>query len=161
MGRFFSESQYIAFESPSQYEQENKVLNIGYENDPVFRALYGNKSTWTTFGIHDTPHESSTDNIVNFNDYYSTDLWNLLPFSILNAPSWISHVPSMYDEDLTQIMNSEFYPLTNRDSTVIVANLSDTIRGKVWVKDINRGALPHSGPTFIIGSDYDDLIQER
>jgi len=156
---FYSQSQYIAFASPTQYEQGNKVMNVGFENDPVFRALDGNKATRHTWGVHDTPHASTTDNIVNFNDYYASKLWNLLPFSIANLPAWISHMPFMYDDGLTRILNSEFYSLTERDSTVIVANLSETMRGKTWVKDLNNDALPHTGPTFIIGSSNNDLIQ--
>ncbi|MGE8101957.1 hypothetical protein ACQKP6_29350, partial [Pseudomonas fluorescens] len=39
-------------------------------------------------------HESSrvsANNIVSFNDHYASAAWNMLPFSILNVPTWISH----------------------------------------------------------------------
>ena len=58
-----------------------------------------------------------------------------------------------------RVLNSEFYSLTGKDSTVIVSNLSDVTRGTTWVEDLNRNAEKHSGPTFIVGSDSNDLIK--
>lgn len=58
-----------------------------------------------------------------------------------------------------RVLNSEFYSLTSKDSTVIVSNLSDVTRGNTWVEDLNRNAEQHSGPTFIVGSDGNDLIK--
>src|SRR5687768_222589 len=57
------------------------------------------------------------------------------------------------------IMSSAFYDLTEKDSTIIVANLSDPARANTWVQDLNRNAETHTGSTFIIGSDSNDLIQ--
>ena len=156
---FYADASYVAFASPTQYEAGDKVINVGYENDPVFRVLDGNSLTLPTFGVHDAPRDSATDNIVNFNDYYASDAWNLLPFSILNLPTWLSHLPFFYQDGMSRVLDSTFYDLTNRDSTIIVSNLSDGARSHTWVEDLNRKAEPHSGPTFIIGSDGNDLIK--
>ncbi len=145
---FFSNSHYVAYASPSQYEEGGKVLNIGFENDPVYRALNGDDFELSSLFVHDAAHESTTDNIVNFNDYHASGLWNALPFSILNIPSWISHLPFFYQDIMARILTSDFYNCTNRDSTIIVSSLSDATRGSTWVEDLNRYAEKHTGPTF-------------
>lgn len=155
---FYKDSNYVAYASPTQ-SAGDKVLNVGYENDPVFRALDGSSFNLSSLGVHDKPHESSTDNIVSFNDHYASSLWNLLPFSILNLPTWVSHLPTGYGDGMTRILDSGFYEQMTRDSTVIVANLSDPARATTWVQDLNRNAEAHKGNTFIIGSDGDDLIK--
>jgi Ca2+-binding RTX toxin-like protein len=109
--------------------------------------------------VHDAPKESATDNIVSFNDHYASTAWNLLPYSILNIPTWISHLPTAYGDGMNRVIDSKFYDLTSRDSTIIVANLSDPARANTWVQDLNRNAETHKGSTFIIGSDANDLIQ--
>ncbi|MBV4458331.1 polyurethanase [Pseudomonas sp. COR58] len=157
-GGFFKDSNYIAYASPTQ-SSTDKVLNIGYENDPVFRALDGSSFTGATLGVHDAPKESATDNIVSFNDHYASTAWNLLPYSIANIPTWISHLPTAYGDGMNRIIESKFYDLTSKDSTIIVANLSDPARANTWVQDLNRNAETHKGSTFIIGSDGNDLIQ--
>ncbi len=156
---FYAGANYVAFASPTQHEAGDKVLNVGYENDPVFRVLDGTSLTLPTFSVHDAPHDSTTDNIVNFDDYYTSAAWNLLPFSILNLPTWLSHLPFFYQDGMSRVLNSSFYDLTNRDSTIIVSNLSDGARSHTWVEDLNRSAEPHGGPTFIIGSQGNDLIK--
>jgi Ca2+-binding RTX toxin-like protein len=157
-GGFFADSNYIAYASPTQ-SSTDKVLNVGYENDPVFRALDGSNFTGASIGVHDAPRESVTDNIVSFNDHYASTAWNLLPYSILNIPTWISHLPTGYGDGMNRVIESTFYDLTSRDSTIIVANLSDPARANTWVQDLNRNAETHRGSTFIIGSDANDLIQ--
>ncbi|WNZ81119.1 polyurethanase [Pseudomonas sp. P105] len=155
---FYSSANYIAYASPTQ-SSTDKVLNIGYENDPVFRALDGSTFTSASVGVHDAPQESATNNIVSFNDHYASAAWNVLPFSILNIPTWISHLPTGYGDGMGRILDSAFYDLTEKDSTIIVANLSDLARSNTWVQDLNRNAETHTGSTFIIGSERDDLIQ--
>ncbi|WP_323160395.1 polyurethane esterase [Pseudomonas fluorescens] len=157
-GGFFQDSNYIAYASPTQ-SSTDKVLNVGYENDPVFRALDGSTFTGASLGVHDASKVSATDNIVSFNDHYASNVWNVLPFSIVNVPTWISHLPTAYGDGMNRVIESKFYDLTSRDSTIIVANLSDPARANTWVQDLNRNAEPHKGSTFIIGSDGNDLIQ--
>lgn len=155
---FYQDSNYIAYASPTQ-SSSDKVLNIGYENDPVFRALDGSSFNLASVGVHDAPKDSATDNIVSFNDHYASTAWNVLPYSILNIPTWISHLPTGYGDGMTRVLESKFYDLTSKDSTIIVANLSDPARANTWVQDLNRNAETHKGSTFIIGSDGNDLIQ--
>ncbi|TNB81999.1 polyurethanase [Pseudomonas sp. Fig-3] len=155
---FYSSANYIAYASPTQ-SSTDKVLNIGYENDPVFRALDGSTFTSASVGVHDAQQESATNNIVSFNDHYASAAWNVLPFSILNIPTWISHLPTGYGDGMGRILDSAFYDFTEKDSTIIVANLSDPARSNTWVQDLNRNAETHTGSTFIIGSERDDLIQ--
>ncbi|RON24180.1 polyurethanase [Pseudomonas brassicacearum] len=157
-GGFFKDSNYIAYASPTQ-SATDKVLNVGYENDPVFRALDGSSLNLSSVGVHDAPKESATDNIVSFNDHYASTAWNVLPYSILNIPTWISHLPTAYGDGMNRVIESTFYDLTSKDSTIIVANLSDPARANTWVQDLNRNAETHKGSTFIIGSDANDLIQ--
>ncbi|WP_160108591.1 polyurethane esterase [Pseudomonas izuensis] len=157
-GGFFQDSNYIAYASPTQGSSD-KVLNVGYENDPVFRALDGSAFNLSSVGVHDANQASATNNIVSFNDHYASTAWNLLPFSILNIPTWISHLPTGYGDGMTRVLESGFYDLTSKDSTIIVANLSDPARANTWVQDLNRNAETHKGSTFIIGSDGNDLIQ--
>ena len=155
---FYKDANYIAYASPTQ-SVSDKVLNIGYENDPVFRALDGYSFNLSSLGVHDTHQDSATNNIVNFNDHYASTLWNVLPFSILKLSTWISHLPTGYGDGLTRVLQSQFYDFTSKDSTIVVANLSDPARGSTWVQDLNRNAETHKGSTFIIGSDGNDLIQ--
>ncbi|UMZ14861.1 polyurethanase [Pseudomonas sp. MPFS] len=155
---FFKDANYIAYASPTQ-SASDKVLNIGYENDPVFRALDGSKFNLDSLHIHDTPQASATNNIVNFNDHYASTLWNVVPFSILKISTWISHLPTGYGDGLTRVLDSKFYEYTSKDSTIVVANLSDPARADTWVQDLNRNAQAHKGSTFIIGTDGNDLIQ--
>ncbi|BCX68350.1 polyurethane esterase [Pseudomonas izuensis] len=157
-GGFFQDSNYIAYASPTQGSSD-KVLNVGYENDPVFRALDGSAFNLSSVGVHDANQASATNNIVSFNDHYASAAWNLLPFSILNIPTWISHLPTGYGDGMTRVLESGFYNLTSKDSTIVVANLSDPARANTWVQDLNRNAETHKGSTFIIGSDGNDLIQ--
>ncbi|WP_448092783.1 polyurethane esterase [Pseudomonas lini] len=155
---FYQDSNYIAYASPTQ-SSTDKVLNIGYENDPVFRALDGSSFNLSSVGVHDAAKDSTTDNIVSFNDHYASTAWNVLPYSILNIPTWISHLPTAYGDGMNRVIESQFYDLTSKDSTIIVANLSDPARSNTWVQDLNRNAETHKGSTFIIGSDGNDLIQ--
>ncbi|POA55404.1 MULTISPECIES: polyurethane esterase [unclassified Pseudomonas] len=155
---FFKDANYIAYASPTQ-SASDKVLNIGYENDPVFRALDGSSFNLASVGIHDTHQASATNNIVNFNDHYASTLWNVVPFSILKISTWISHLPTGYGDGLTRVLDSKFYEYTSKDSTIVVANLSDPARASTWVQDLNRNAETHKGSTFIIGTDGNDLIQ--
>ena len=63
------------------------MLNIGYENDPVFRVLTGHSLTLDSLFNHDTPLETCTNNIVSFNDYYAGLTNDCKIFSIANMAS--------------------------------------------------------------------------
>ncbi|SDY43900.1 polyurethanase [Pseudomonas sp. NFIX28] len=154
---FYSNSNYISYASPTIYDGLDKVLNVGYENDPVLRLAAGSLSDF--LGVHDSPKESATNNIVSFNDQYASALWQVAPFSLLNPSSLTAHLPSFYGDGLERITQSEFYDLTSRDSTIIVAQLSEPTKVNTWVTDLNYNAQPHVGPTLILGSEGRDLIK--
>ncbi|WP_213939515.1 polyurethanase [Pseudomonas sp. dw_612] len=157
-GGFFKGANYVAFASPTQSVSTN-VLNIGYENDPVFRALDGTTFSSGSVGKHDGYQASATNNIVNFNDHYASTAQNLVPFSILNPMSWSAHGSLGYADGLNRVIDSKFYDLTSKDSTLIVSNLTVDSRGKTWVEDLGRSGEPHTGSTFIIGTDSNDLLK--
>lgn len=157
-GGFFKQANYVAFASPTQSVSTN-VLNIGYENDPVFRALDGTTFSSGSVGKHDGYQASATNNIVNFNDHYASTAQNLVPFSILNPMSWSAHGSLGYADGLNRVIDSKFYDLTSKDSTLIVSNLALDSRGKTWVEDLGRSGEPHTGSTFIIGTDSNDLLK--
>ncbi|WP_430443908.1 MAG: polyurethane esterase [Pseudomonas piscis] len=157
-GGFFKDANYVAFASPTQSAGSHQVLNIGYENDPVFRVLDGTHFNGSSLGTHDRPQESATNNIVSFTDHYSSLLGKLVPQSILNPASWSAHSAVDYAAGLNRLIASDFYDLTNRDSTVVISNLSEGKRDQVWVKDLNLYSEQHSGSTFIIGTDGNDLL---
>ncbi|MCK3865565.1 polyurethanase [Pseudomonas sp. B329] len=193
-GGFYKNSNYVAFASPTQ-SPGAQVLNIGYENDPVFRVLDGTTLNYTTsLGIHDKPQLSATNNIVSFNDKYvslqdnswagnlglvvgsaatvlapnTSGLWGevakvtsalLGQQSITNPDSWKAHYIEEYTDGLNRLIDSEFYDLTHKDSTIIISNLSDGKRADTWVEDLNKFAEKHTGSTFIIGSTYNDLLK--
>lgn len=158
-GGFYQQANYVAFASPTQSPAAPQVLNIGFENDPVFRVLDGTVFSSTSLGSHDQPQPSATNNIVNFNDHYASSLQNLLPQSILNPLSWLAHGSDGYADALNRVIESSFYELTHKDSTLIISNLSPSNRGDTWVEDLNRNAEQHTGSTFIIGSDGNDLLK--
>jgi hypothetical protein len=158
-GGFFKDANYIAFASPTQSATGDNVLNIGYENDPVFRVLDGTTFNNGSLGKHDAHQPSATNNIVNFNDHYASTAQNLVPFSILNPLNWSAHGSLGYADGLNRVIDSAFYDLTGKDSTLIVSNLSASSRGATWVEDLGRSGEPHGGSTFIIGTDSNDLLK--
>ncbi|MBC2656319.1 polyurethanase [Pseudomonas sp. MSSRFD41] len=157
-GGFFKDANYVAFASPTQSADSHQVLNIGYENDPVFRVLDGTHFNASSLGTHDRPQDSATNNIVSFTDHYSSLLGKLVPRSILNPASWSAHSAVDYAAGLNRLIASDFYDLTSRDSTVVISNLSEGKRDQVWVKDLNLYSEQHSGSTFIIGTEGKDLL---
>ncbi|KPU53948.1 lipase [Pseudomonas fluorescens] len=158
-GGFFKDANYIAFASPTQSATGNNVLNIGYENDPVFRVLDGTTFSSGSLGKHDGHQDSATNNVVNFNDQYASTAQNLVPFSILNPLNWSAHGSPGYADGLNRVIDSAFYDLTGKDSTLIVSNLSLSSRGATWVEDLGRSGEPHTGSTFIIGTDSADWLK--
>lgn len=158
-GGFFKDANYVAFASPTQSATGNNVLNIGYENDPVFRALDGTTFSSGSLGKHDGHQASATNNIVNFNDNYASTSQNLVPFSIINPLNWSAHGSLGYADGLNRVIGSSFYDLTSKDSTLIVSNLEESSRSKTWVEDLGRSGEPHTGSTFIIGTDSNDLLK--
>lgn len=156
---FYENASYVAFASPTQNTVDDKVLNIGYENDPVFRILDGQSLTNDSLVYHDQPIEGATNNIVNFNEFYA-GLKGLTGFqSLLNPDSWSAHSGSGYYDGTLRILNSEAYKYTHLDSTVIVSTLSEELRSSVIVQDFHRSPVEHTGTTFLIGTETSDIIR--
>ncbi|MFJ5855939.1 lipase [Enterobacter cancerogenus] len=155
---FFEDSSYVAFASPTQNLADDKVLNIGYENDPVFRVLTGHSLSLDSAFSHDAPQATCTNNIVSFNDYYAGLTSDCSFFSIANMGAWAGHSGQDYANGVLRIMNSEIYDFTHQNSNIVVSNLSEEYRSTTWVSDLNK-SITHVGSTFIIGTETDDLLQ--
>lgn len=154
---FFNDASYIALASPTQNQQNSSVLNIGYENDPVFRVLDGHSLSWASLGNHDDPRATATNNIVNFEEHYAGRDGESPLMSIANPAAWSAHDGIDYSSGISRLLDSELYNFTHRDSTVVVSNLSPDDAQRVWVRDLNK-SIPHSGTTYIVGTDGRDLL---
>lgn len=167
-GGFFIDSDYMGFEVPKIYNNSEVVLNFGYENDVVHR-IAGDATSFVgaieqgDFGFvnPDRNFESSTDNVVLFNDVYASAIWELSPFSLLNLPTgWYAHLNGVTTDAISRIKDSAFYEFTQQDSTVVVADLTAVSRGNTWVRDKATHTSDHFGKSaFIIGSEHNDLIE--
>lgn len=165
---FFTSARYIAHESPYIFEDPNIILNMGYENDAVFRMI-GNHENFNQALVaadpllsnSDQAFESSFDNIVLFNNKYASIFWNAQPFSILNIPTgWNAHAAGVTTDAVYRIAESAFYDFTERDSTIIVDGLTAIKRGYVWVEDKFTHTSDHyHSPAFIIGTQHNDLLK--
>lgn len=157
--QFYRDSNFIAQAAPRLYDDPNVVLNYGLENDPVFRVA----ADGVSLGVHDTPHASTTDNIVTFNDYYASSLFPLGVFSILNLTNWIDHLPNFAANSVDRILTSAFYNKMEQDSVIVVADLSDPQRKTTWVEDkAAPTATDHAGKqVFLLGTEKADLIKSH
>ncbi|MDO5687189.1 MAG: calcium-binding protein [Neisseria sp.] len=165
---FFNDALYIGHAAPYIYENGEVILNMGYENDAVYRIVGNESNLWDALKAAkpglvnpDANFDSSIDNIVLFNDIYASPIWNISPFSIANFPvSWQGHVGGILTDAIDRIADSAFYEYTARDSTVIVSNLSALSRNITWVEDKQAQTSNHFGtPAFMIGTQYNDLIK--
>lgn len=164
---FFSDADYMAFEVPTIYDNSEVVLNFGYENDVVHR-ITGDADSFLgaladmDFGLvnPDRQFDSSTDNLVLFNDVYASALWEVSPFSLLNIPvGWFAHMNGVTTDAITRITDSTFYDYTVKDSTVIVSDLTGLTRSTTWVRDKATHTSDHfNTAAFLIGTEHNDLI---
>lgn len=166
---FFANSNYVAFEVPYTYEGQDRVLNVGYENDVVHRAA----ADYPSFGSavahapglmgQDPALGSATDNFILFDDDYASPLWPVAPFALYNLPGgWSAHILGITTDAVERVTQSAFYDYTARDSLVIVANLTALTRPTTWVEDVQRPSDTHNhvGDTaFLVGSVYDDRLR--
>ncbi|MDP0522203.1 hypothetical protein QOT19_23035 [Serratia marcescens] len=171
---WYKESSYVAFSSPTKPIGNTKVLQIGFENDPVYRLLAStDNAAWDlskkgllyTAGEHDDTVDGFTNNIVDFNDYYATKYFDggyfsksitEKIFSYFNGKSsseisWAAHSSSELLSALERVKHSDFYDYTFENSTVIFSNLTDELASRYWVEDLN--AAKHKGTTFIFGRE--------
>ncbi|XXQ68818.1 calcium-binding protein [Neisseriaceae bacterium B1] len=164
---YFQAVNYIAHASPYIYDAPS-VLNIGFENDVVYRILGNEKSLNDSiragkkgWGNPDKTFANSVGNMVLFNDTYASPLWQISPFSIANIPfGWLAHIDGLTSDAIARITQSPFYRYTSRDSTIIVDNLSALTRRHTWVHDQASPTSNHANtPAFIIGNTRDNLLQ--
>lgn len=167
-GGFFANSSYIAHAVPEIYDEGDRVLNIGYENDVVHRAA-GNAGSFPE-AVENAPGligqdyslQSSTDNLILFSDDYANPAWPYGPFALYNLPGgWSAHVQGLLANSIERITASSFYEFTGRDSLVIVSNLSAFARSTTFVEDKDTAASnpDHCGDSaFLIGTNFDDRL---
>lgn len=162
---FYVNSDYIAWASPLVFDGDGRVLNIGFENDPVFRVLGDESGFWEAvkamgpgLTTPDREYDSATDNIVLYTDLYGSFLWNVVPFSVLALPlgSWNAHFAGSKTDAFARIWGSQFYNYMSPDSTVIVDEQSSWTSWYSWVHD--KGDESRERPVFIIGNDGNNLL---
>jgi len=69
------------------------------------------------------------------------------------------HIAGVSTDALDRIGESRFYDLTERDSVIIVSELSDRKRKSVWVEDKTTKASDYLDvPAFVIGSEKADKL---
>lgn len=137
---FYSDSNYIGFASPMFVQGEN-VYNFGLQNDAVYSIDRGG--------------ESSSDNVVLFNSSYASN-GSSNP-SLFSGAGWGTHIDGITYSDsiFSAIANSEFYDVMDRDSTVIISNLSSSERASTEVRPLGNYSNDDS---FILGSRYGDVL---
>ncbi|WP_165785085.1 hypothetical protein [Klebsiella sp. A-Nf5] len=131
-GSIYEKSSYVAFASPTKNLADDKVLNIRYENDPVFSVLTGHSLSLDSFFNHDAPLKTCTNNIVSFNKYYAGLTFDSQILSIENMATRAGHSGQGYTDGALRIMNSEIYGYTNQNSNIIASNLYKEYRSTIW-----------------------------
>lgn len=166
-GGFYDDANYFAFSSPNIYDNGEKILNFGGENDLVYRSL-GTSTDSILEGVtealvhKDRPFDSSIDNTVLFNDLYASPLSPFGPDTVFNlVGGWNAHITNMFADAPLTIANSTFSSIMEKDSAIVVSQLSDLLRPVVWVEDVARSTSSHFGePAFILGSEKADLLRD-
>ncbi|MBN8413137.1 calcium-binding protein [Halomonas litopenaei] len=162
---FFTDSHYIGYGSPVIYESDN-VLNVGFENDAVYRYLGDHDDLLTALSNlegfldnNDRHYTSSVDNVVMFDDVYANLSVLLANHSIINPLAWSAHLNGMTTDAFSRIVSSSFYDWMTQDSVVVVSAMGAVGRATHWVSDIWSPTSDHYGdPAFIVGSDFADLL---
>lgn len=164
---FFNDSTYIGHASPLVYDNPDVILNMGFENDAVYRIL-SNAPTFKDavkemgflLSNPDKDFSSTIDNVVLFTDKYASFLWDISPIktSIINkAQGWSAHSGGILSDAIERIAQSAFYDLTDKDSRVVIDQLTAMNRLFSWVKD--KGKDADKTPSFILGNQHNNLLQ--
>lgn len=165
---FYNDAHYVGHAAPVIYDNPDVIINMGYENDVVYRIVGNELSLAAAIAAGkpglvnpDKPFASTADNVVLFNDAYASPLWQISPFSILNLPmGWYAHLDGVISNAVERIGQSVFYDYSHRDSTVIVDSLSALSRGHTWVEDKATHTSDHHGtPAWIIGNEHGNLLK--
>jgi hypothetical protein len=135
-GGEFASAHFVAFASPN-ITNTNGILNIGFENDLVYKAVSGYNSFF-----------SSLDNLVLATPEYMGGNYNgLLP------PDDYAHNAALAFDAFARLENSVFFNQMSPDSVVIFDAFSGT------VQDITPGR--ENTGVFYLGEDVADVIIGR
>ncbi|WP_310619910.1 calcium-binding protein [Flexibacterium corallicola] len=162
---FFVNANYVGVAAHYTPEDGSSVLSNGaeifsfdFENDPVPSVM---AEGFIDITGNDTNYEYDTSNIVMFNDYYDTPIYWNGP-DLLNLLTWDVHSRTVYEKAFEAISASEFYGEMERDSLIIISDLSKSERKDTWVEDIDL-AFDNTGhygdDAYILGSQHDDLLR--
>lgn len=163
-GGFFADSDYVTGATPKITDSAG-IYNFGFENDVVHR-LGGTSNNFIDGALsaldgNDAEYLSTTDNIVLFDDVYSTSLWPYLQFSVLNPLNWVAHIEAVLINPIEWIGGSTFYEYIEKDSTILLNYLSDLTRPFTWMQDKDTATSSHFGtPAFLLGGTKDDKIAD-
>ncbi|WP_269456137.1 calcium-binding protein [Rhizobium quercicola] len=164
---FYDTANYFGFDSPNIYDNSDKIMNFGGENDLVYRSLGTSTDSiiegFTEALVHkDREFGSSNDNTVLFNDFYANPLSPFGPTSVFNVVGgWNSHITNLFADAFATMARSSFASIMEKDSAIVVSQLSDLLRPVTWVEDVARDTSSHFGaPAFILGSDQADLLRD-
>lgn len=160
---FFNDSVYIGHASPLIYNNGEVILNVGFENDAVYRILGDAPSfpeamaEWKPLLVNPDKNFSSTvNNMIIFNGTYASPLWwDKIATSILNIPQgWAAHKSGVITDGFERLINSSFYDLTQKDSVVVIDSLNAFSRLFSWVRDKSKSGKP----AFILGNEYNNKL---
>lgn len=162
-GGFYKDANFFAFASPYIYDDAKMILNVGYENDAVYRYL-GNEATlkdsfnatgkW--FSNPDKGFTSTMDNMILFDKHYASIFYNPNKASIFNKNYWSAHRRGLQSDAYERILKSKFYEYTDPDSKVVIDQLAWSRRWNTWVKD---KSLTKSKGAFIFGNEHNNMLE--
>ena len=148
-GGYFDDSTFVAFAAPN-ISNANGILNIGLENDPIYKAVPASLS-----GKAYADYASSVDNLVLATDEYVAGNYDgRHPFSV------DAHSATEAFDAFNRIENSEFYSLMTPDAPIIIAD-SDGLVTDMNPSRSTTGAfyLGRATADRISGQDGDDYIE--
>ena len=142
-GGEFSSATFVAFASPN-ISAANGILNLGFENDPIYKALDG----YANF-------PSSLDNLVLASSQYMQG-----NYDGLHPPDEYAHNAALSSAALTQLQSSVFFDQMNPDSVVIFDEFSGVVQDIMPGRE-NTGAfyLGQNVADMIVGRNGDDHIE--
>jgi hypothetical protein len=142
-GGEFSSATFVAFASPI-ISTANGILNLGFENDPIYKALNG----YANF-------PSSLDNLVLATSQYMQG-----NFDGLHPLDAYAHNAALSSAALAQLQSSVFFDQMNPDSVVVFDEFSGVVQDITPGRE-NTGVfyLGQNVPDIIIGRNGDDHIE--
>ena len=142
-GGKFAAAHFVAFASPD-ISTANGILNIGFENDPIYKAIAGYRD-----------FSSSLDNLVLATSQYMQG-----NYDGLHPPDDYAHNAALAFDAFTRLQTSAFFDQMSPDSVVIFDEFSGTVQDTTPGRE-NTGAfyLGSNAVDVIIGRNGDDHIE--